>query len=132
LPIALHGCCLIVCIDEGQQRQVTRTLNFACQFALAARTVACLTAWTNFARFADEFLQGVDVFIIEAASFRAVIGTRTSATSPPPALIAVIAVTVIAAIITASTATEIPAATSSATTSGTVVSVEIHVFTDLT
>jgi hypothetical protein len=76
---------LFAAAHERQQRQVTRTLDFTREFALAAGTVAGLTARLDFAGLGHIAAQGVDVLIIEALPFRAV--HRITPTSSPSAAI---------------------------------------------
>jgi hypothetical protein len=128
---------LVVEFDEGQQCQMTRAFYFACQFTLAASAASGLAARLNFASFADETLKRVNVFIIEAASFGAVVAAGAS-TSPAPAgtifaLVAVAAIHPIATAIQSITAaiavtsTTAPAAVSSTTPTRAVVSIKVHV-----
>lgn len=55
--------------------------DFAGESALAARTIAGLTARFNFAAFADVTREGVQVFVIKASAFGAV--SAFTALAPP-------------------------------------------------
>ena len=69
-------------VDKWQQRQVPRTLDFAGEVALAARTIAGLAAWTDLPGFGDEPLQRVDVLVVEAFAIRAVLCLAAAPTTP--------------------------------------------------
>ena len=68
--------------DIGQQRQMTRALDFTRQFSLAARAIAGLTPRLDLAALADITGEHIEIFVIEASAFRAIGGT---AAPPPPA-----------------------------------------------
>jgi hypothetical protein len=72
---------LVVKFHERQQTQVTGTLDFARQFALAAGAVPGLATGLDLACFADEAIQSVDILIIKAATFGAVVAAGTPATT---------------------------------------------------
>jgi hypothetical protein len=109
--------------------------DFACQFTLAAGAASGLAARFNFAGLAHEALKGINIFIIEAATFRAVVAAGAP-TSPAPArtvlaLITISTITVSTAIqpvatpVTVSTTTTTAVSTTASTRA--VISIEIHV-----
>ena len=58
------------------------TLDFTRQFALAARAIAGLTPWLDLAALIDIAREHVQIFVVEASSFRAIGGFPSTA---PPA-----------------------------------------------
>jgi hypothetical protein len=126
---------LVVELNERQQRQMAGAFDFACQFTLAAGAASGLAARLNFAGFAYEALKCINILVIEAATFRAVVAAGAS-TSPAPArtvlaFITVAAITVAAAIQSVATPVTVSATTTTAVsttaTTRAVISIEIHV-----
>jgi hypothetical protein len=110
---------LIVKFHKRQQAQVTSTLDFTCQFALAASAVPGLTTGLDLARLANEAIQSVDVFVIKAATFRAVVaaGAATATTTAHSAFIITVTTFAIRAIPAITSTTKAAAAkTTGATT----------------
>jgi hypothetical protein len=73
---------------------VTSAFHFARKFTLAASAVAGLTTRLDLARLADKAIEGVDVLVVKAATFRAVVAASAATTTTAAHTAFIIAITI--------------------------------------